>query len=253
MDDSELDAIEKRGRSLMYHPPYGDVWQANDDVIALIAALRSESVRASQLTDALTKVRRALRAVVDNAQPPDATRTATSGYIVDISVMLAAADAFDEGSAGVVSSTQPGNEMSAAEVDCKSAWHQARPIKRADRCPLCDERSDGKTDRPGEPRYAHHSSGLKWCEDCGVVIADEPAHTRFHAILGETARAVAMLLVAHIAPNVHDRYDVKDRFDAKRNENNWSAEAFAETIGAVAAVGSGSAAKEGLDGRERSA
>ena len=82
-----------------------------------------------------------------------------------------------------------------------------------------------------KPRYAHHSSGLKWCEDCGVVIADEPAHTRFHAILADHGRAVAMLLVAHISASVHDKYDVKDRFDAKRNTNNWSAEAFAEVTG----------------------
>lgn len=82
----------------------------------------------------------------------------------------------------------------------------------------------------GEPRYAYHSSGLVSCEDCGSIITDRDAHTRFHAVLGDHGRAVAMLLVAHIGPKPHDKYDVKDRFDAGRNENNWSAEAFSEVV-----------------------
>lgn len=72
---------------------------------------------------------------------------------------------------------------------------------------------------------------LQICEDCGSVVVNEKAHIRFHAILGDHGRAAAMLLVTHIAPGVHDRYDVKERFDAKRNENNWSREAFAEVVG----------------------
>lgn len=72
--------------------------------------------------------------------------------------------------------------------------------------------------------------GFVYCEDCGSVVPEglRPIHDRHHAIQNDGARAIAMLMVTHIAPHVHDRYDVKDRFDAKRNTDNWSAEAFAE-------------------------
>lgn len=67
------------------------------------------------------------------------------------------------------------------------------------------------------------------CLDCGVAVTDEDTHQRFHAILAHHARALAVLEVSHIAPHVHDRYDVRERIG--RNENNWSAEAFAEVTG----------------------
>ena len=91
-----------------------------------------------------------------------------------------------------------------------------------------------------DPRYrwigpVESAPLLEVCEDCGCVIStnDRAAHTRFHAILSDHGRAAAMLMVAHVAPHVHDKYDVKDRFDAKRNENNWSSEAFEEVVAAL--------------------
>ena len=85
-----------------------------------------------------------------------------------------------------------------------------------------------------EPRYERFTVPLAvdtLCLDCGAAVTDRKAHTRFHAILGDHGRAVAMLMTTHIAPSVHDKYDVKERFDAKRNTNNWSAEAFDEVAG----------------------
>lgn len=83
----------------------------------------------------------------------------------------------------------------------------------------------------GEPRYSEASGpSSRFCLDCGVAIESFKAHTRFHAVLNDQARAVAMLLSSHISAGVHDRYDVNDRFDRGRNENNWSAEAFAEVV-----------------------
>lgn len=66
------------------------------------------------------------------------------------------------------------------------------------------------------------------CLDCGAVVADREVHDRFHAILNDTARAVAILIVAHITASTHDRYEAYDKIQAGRNRNNWSAEALAE-------------------------
>lgn len=88
--------------------------------------------------------------------------------------------------------------------------------------------SDGRYQAINEPHI-----GFVYCEDCGAVVPEQlrPTHDRAHAIQNDTARAVAMLLVAHMREDLHDRYDVKERFDAKRNQNNWSAEAFSEVVG----------------------
>lgn len=88
--------------------------------------------------------------------------------------------------------------------------------------------TEGRYQAIGEPHI-----GFVYCEDCGSVVPADlrPTHDRSHAIQNDTARAAAMLLVAHIGPKPHDKYDVKDRFDAGRNENNWSREAFREVSG----------------------
>lgn len=90
--------------------------------------------------------------------------------------------------------------------------------------------SEGRYQAIGEPHIA-----FVYCEDCGAVVPAglRDTHDRFHAIQNDWARAIAMLLVAHISPSVHDRYDVKERYDATRNDNNWSAEAFAEVTGVL--------------------
>lgn len=67
------------------------------------------------------------------------------------------------------------------------------------------------------------------CLDCGCLVMDQRAHTRFHSILGSHAWALAVLKTAHLAPHVHDKYDVVERIDSRRFDN-WSAEALAEVM-----------------------
>lgn len=68
------------------------------------------------------------------------------------------------------------------------------------------------------------------CEDCGAVVFNQEAHTRFHSILGGHAWALAVLKTAHLAAHIHDKYEVVDRIDSKRFDS-WSADAFAEVTG----------------------
>ena len=57
------------------------------------------------------------------------------------------------------------------------------------------------------------------CE-CGalVLLSDREAHDRFHSVLNDHAKALAVLEVSHIAAHVHDRYDVRTRIRAGENE-----------------------------------
>lgn len=75
------------------------------------------------------------------------------------------------------------------------------------------------------------------CEDCGAVVRtiDKPTHDRFHAILNDQARAVAVLVNVHLSAATHDRYNVRERI-GKGSGNNWSAEAFAEVAASIEAA-----------------
>jgi hypothetical protein len=73
------------------------------------------------------------------------------------------------------------------------------------------------------------------CEDCGAwvggvaAISDgREAHDRFHAILNDHAKAIAVLVNAHLSERTHARYDVRERVGD--NPNNWFAEALAEVV-----------------------
>jgi hypothetical protein len=68
------------------------------------------------------------------------------------------------------------------------------------------------------PRYVNTSvpPGLL-CEDCGVMIGSQEAHTRFHGIMSSWALALAILRTSHIAAHVHDKYDVDERIMAREN------------------------------------
>jgi len=79
----------------------------------------------------------------------------------------------------------------------------------------------------GEPRY--RESGALLCLDCGSVIADREAHTRFHSILSAHAWALGVLKTSHLASHVHERYDVVERIDSKRFDS-WTGEALAEVV-----------------------
>lgn len=49
------------------------------------------------------------------------------------------------------------------------------------------------------------------CKDCGAWTDDRITHDRFHATLDKHAKAIAVLIGAHLAEHTHDRYDVKER------------------------------------------
>lgn len=79
-------------------------------------------------------------------------------------------------------------------------------------------------------RYGPYDGGAALCcLDCGSVVLDQAAHTRFHSILAGHAWALAVLRTSHIAAHIHDRYDVIERMDRKKFDS-WSAEAFAEVV-----------------------
>jgi hypothetical protein len=59
------------------------------------------------------------------------------------------------------------------------------------------------------------------CLDCGVVVAEKDTHDRFHAILNDHARAIAVLVNAH--PDLRERA-------MRGHSGGWSAEAFAEVV-----------------------
>jgi len=88
----------------------------------------------------------------------------------------------------------------------------------------------------GEPRYTQHGPVAAFakgyavtCEDCGSVVTDQAAHTRFHSILGAHAWALAVLKTSHIAAHVHDKYDVVERIDSRKFDS-WSGDALAEVM-----------------------
>lgn len=85
----------------------------------------------------------------------------------------------------------------------------------------------------GEPRYQPHAGNHVGadhvCLDCGAIIADQAAHTRFHSILSGHAWALAVLRTAHIGPAAHNRYNVRERIDSKHFDS-WSADALAEVV-----------------------
>jgi len=85
----------------------------------------------------------------------------------------------------------------------------------------------------GEPRYeAHvgnHVGGDLVCLDCGVIVADRAAHSRFHSILSGHAWALAVLKTAHIGASVHDQYTVRERIDSKQFDS-WTNDALAEVL-----------------------
>jgi hypothetical protein len=63
-----------------------------------------------------------------------------------------------------------------------------------------------------------------------VAVYDKEAHTRFHSILGGHGFAIAILTVAHLSGNIHDKYEAYDKIRAMKFDN-WSADAFAEVTG----------------------
>ncbi len=88
----------------------------------------------------------------------------------------------------------------------------------------------------GEPRYTQYGPVAAFapgaavtCLDCGSVITDQAAHTRFHSILSGHAWALGVLKTSHIAAHVHEKYDVAERIDS-RKFGSWSGEALAEVI-----------------------
>ena len=68
------------------------------------------------------------------------------------------------------------------------------------------------------PRYISTSvpPGLL-CEDCGVMIGNQEAHTRFHGIMSSWALAIAILKTSHISGEVHGRYDVDERIRSRES------------------------------------
>jgi hypothetical protein len=81
------------------------------------------------------------------------------------------------------------------------------------------------------PRYLNRSDGLL-CLDCGSLVGDQAAHTRFHSILGGHAWALAVLKTAHLAAHVHDRYEAYDKINGRRFDS-WSNDALAEVAAAL--------------------
>jgi len=85
----------------------------------------------------------------------------------------------------------------------------------------------------GEPRYVTDDPGQIGCLDCGALVIDQAAHTRFHSILSGHAWALAVLKTAHLSGSVHDRYEVPQRIDSKRFDS-WTNEALADVMAAHA-------------------
>lgn len=88
----------------------------------------------------------------------------------------------------------------------------------------------------GEPRYTQYGPVAAFaldhavtCQDCGSVVTDQPAHTRFHSILSGHAWSLAVLKASHLAAHVHDKYDVTERIDSRKFDS-WSADALAEAV-----------------------
>jgi len=88
----------------------------------------------------------------------------------------------------------------------------------------------------GWPRYEPRLDGSQCCLDCGAIIADRDAHTRFHSILNGHAWVLAVLKNTHLSDRTHDRYDAVERIDSKQFDS-WSADAFAEVAAPPKAEG----------------
>jgi hypothetical protein len=71
----------------------------------------------------------------------------------------------------------------------------------------------------GAPRYEVRDGDLI-CLDCGSLIIEEAAHTRFHSILSGHAWVLAVLRNTHVGASVHERYDVLERL-ARRQFDSW--------------------------------
>lgn len=82
---------------------------------------------------------------------------------------------------------------------------------------------------PGEPRYERRHSGDWTCLDCGCLVVEKEAHTRFHSILSSHAWSLAVLKTAHLADHIHAKYEVAERIDSKKFDN-WSGDALAEVV-----------------------
>jgi hypothetical protein len=75
------------------------------------------------------------------------------------------------------------------------------------------------------------------CEGCGCVVAERlrQTHHIYESVLTSHGWAIAVLQIAHIAPHVHDRYDVRERIQSKHFDN-WTdgmhdrLKAFAEAL-----------------------
>jgi hypothetical protein len=93
------------------------------------------------------------------------------------------------------------------------------------------------------PRYEKRHDHTV-CLDCGAIVAEHTAHTRFHSILSGHAWMLAILKTSHVAAGVHDRYDVDERA-ARRQFDSWTNDALAEVISEHAQEGTGSVAGDG--------
>jgi hypothetical protein len=78
------------------------------------------------------------------------------------------------------------------------------------------------------PRYERRHDHIV-CLDCGAIIAETAAHSRFHSVLNGHAWMLAVLKTAHIGAGVHDRYDVDER-TARRQFDSWTNDALADLI-----------------------
>jgi hypothetical protein len=97
------------------------------------------------------------------------------------------------------------------------------------------------TEPAGGPRYGNHVGNHVGadvvCLDCGAIVAEQAAHTRFHSILSGHAWTLAVLKTTHLSAAIHDRYEAPMRIDSKRFDS-WTNDAFAEV---TAAAGRGAA------------
>ncbi len=65
------------------------------------------------------------------------------------------------------------------------------------------------------------------CEDCGALVMSIEMHDRFHAILNDHARAIAVLVNSHLGPKPHEKFDVGERIGPTPG-TSWSREVFDE-------------------------
>jgi hypothetical protein len=87
-----------------------------------------------------------------------------------------------------------------------------------------ERRLDSPPRSASAPQYDYIGSPtylllVQQCRDCGALIhcSSEPDHDRFHAILNDHARALAVLVTSHLGELPHSKYDVQDRIYVKEN------------------------------------